>query len=296
MKRVLVLLLAIACGGEKPIPVATGPLPEGIVARVGGIEISGDLVRRVAQSQKTSPRAAAESLADDALAARAALDRGLDRDPDVAWRLRALRARFVTDRIRDEVKAKGLPTDAEVAELTQLHWTELDSPEQRKVIHAIVLKPAASGEAVPVADALRRAVEGATDDVDFETRATNVPHGNLQTKVERLPRFVVDGRVAMPGAQGGLDTIFTAAAFAIPKVGDTSPVIETSFGWHVIRLVEIVPPYAVPLEQRRTLLAAEVNTRRGREKHDALLESLKKTAGVDIRSSAEQSMKTVKLQ
>jgi parvulin-like peptidyl-prolyl isomerase len=298
MRRAAVWLAAlIACSnGTKPQPIATGPLPEGVVARVGTTEIGADLVARVARAQHITPHAAAEMLADDALAARGATDRGLDRDSDTAWRLRALRGRFVVDRMREESKAKGPPTDAEIEELTLAHWVEIDSPEQRKVIHVVVQKPAASGAAVPVAEALLEAVRGAKDDTDFEARANAVPANGLKVTVERLPNFVSDGRIAMAGAAGGMDATFASAAFAIRSVGDTSPIVETSFGWHVIRLVEIIAPHSLPLAQRRTLLGPEVLARRAKEHHDQVIAQLRTKVTIDISTSAEQSMKAVKIQ
>jgi hypothetical protein len=298
MRRALVLAVTgfvgfACCGGEKAPPVETGPLPPGVVARVGGTEISADLAARVARAQHVEPRAAAGSLADDALAARVALDRGLDRDPDVSWRLRALRARLVTDRLRDEAKAKGPLTDAEVQDLTRDHWQELDSPEQRTVIHAIVLKPASSADAAAVAEAVHAAVESATSPDDFESRAKAVPHGALKVQVERLPPFVADGRIAVAGAQGGLDTTFTAAAFAIPSIGKTSPIVETTFGWHVIRLLDVAPPRFVGLDQRRLLLGPEALARRAKTRHDAILDDLRAQNKVEISLSAEQSMHDV---
>jgi len=292
MKRLF--LAAIAC--STPAPVATGALGGGVACRAGNVEISIDVATRVANAQHISPREAAAMLADDAVASQGAIAKGVDKD--VAWRIRAARARLVSDRWREEARAAGDPTDAEIADVSRDHWQDVDCPETRTVIHAIVLKPKnapAPANGPEVAAAIRAAVGDAGNEADFE-RIANAVQGGTQKKVERLPPFAADGRIAQPGAQGGFDRTFAAAAFAIGHAGETSNVIETSFGWHVIRLVRIAPPHSIPWEERRLLFREEVFARRAQAKHDALLAKLQSQTSIDVSLSAEQSMALVKPQ
>jgi parvulin-like peptidyl-prolyl isomerase len=55
---------------------------------------------------------------------------------------------------------------------------------------------------------------------------------------------------------------FVKATFAIPKVGQTSPPVKTSFGWHIIFFSEAVPPKNVPFEDVTLLLAQELLPRK----------------------------------
>lgn len=59
-----------------------------------------------------------------------------------------------------------------------------------------------------------------------------------------------------------------------------------SFGFHVIRLVEIAPAYQMPLEQRRTVFADEVASRRARRALDELLVNAQQTRGVSVSPAA----------
>ena len=41
--------------------------------------------------------------------------------------------------------------------------------------------------------------------------------------------------------------------------------MESPFGWHVIRMIQRLPPRSVPIEERRRLFAEEVVAKRGQD-------------------------------
>ena len=286
------LLAALACGEPSkntpppPVPAALGGE---IVARVGDVAIERSLVASVAAAQHVSAAVALDRLVDDALAAEGARKQHLDATPAVDLARRAARARFVADRIHADAAARGLPSDEEVATLTARHWQSFDVPESLRVVHAVVMRtPAVTNErGAEVAEGVRSAVAGAADAKDFELRARMAdPHG-LEIRVETLPAFIRDGRTVQGGA---LDATFAAAAFALPQVGATSRVVETKFGWHVLRLIDRIPPKIVPVEERRVTFAEEIIFVRGLEAKQALILAAAKRAPVNIDPNAETWM------
>jgi parvulin-like peptidyl-prolyl isomerase len=280
----------VACGTSAPTstvaPVAT--LGGTTVAVAGSVAIDVSLVEGVARRTGATPRAAADALVYDAVLAQGAAEKKLDRTPYAREARRSALARSVTDHIASDAAARGAPTDAEVAKLSKRHWADVDLPEQARVVHAVVMTKDDEQKTRmrAVAEDLRRAVEGAKDADDFIARAKAVDARGLEIRPEKLPAFVADGRVVEGGE---LDKTFTAAAFTL-KPGETSPLVETKFGIHVIRMLERLPGKEVPLEERRAMFTDEVRTMRARDAYAALLADAKRRTPVVIDPAADALM------
>jgi hypothetical protein len=316
MTRAAALAACVACASfmsceapkpSSPPPVAAAAHPDpDVAARVGGALVRKDQLARIASAQGIQPAAARDLAIHDALLAEEARARGLDAQRGVQLVESATLARVLAFDIAAAAEARGPVTDAELDAVTARHWVELDRPESSRTVHAIVLlkkdaPPDARTSASQLAETIRGAVAKVTDVASssepqrdprspedpvvaaFRKAVTDVPKGDRDIRVEPLPPVAADGRVVSE-AGGHFDEAFARAAAKLERRGDVSPVIESSFGYHVILLLERVPAHTVPREERRAMVREEVMSTRARVEKDRLLGRLR--AGVSIQPDA----------
>lgn len=279
---------AAELGGEIAARATAGDVTEAVPV---------SLVASVASAESVTPEEAARRLVDDAVAAVAARQKGLDRAPPASWLLVAARARFTAEHARAAARAAGPPTDEEVKELSLRHWREVDRPTSVRVVHVVVRRPdkadpAKLERAKALAAELRAALLDAKTPEDFIKQAKAFAHPKeIDVRAEPLPPFTDDG-YSIEGPDV-FDPKFVSAAHALQEAGATSPVVESSFGWHVIRLAERIPERRMPFESRRLAFTVEAQDLRARRALDAELEPLRAANEVTIAPSAEQLMRSV---
>ncbi|XXX80574.1 peptidylprolyl isomerase [Sorangium sp. So ce134] len=281
-----------------------------MAARVGALDISVDSVARIAAAQSVSPAQARDAAIRDALLAAEARSRGLEHDAEVQRDISAVLARRLLHRLREEAENAGPVTDDELRVATERHWLDLDRPEGYRTVHAVVRLSADAGEATrdkarALADAIRTAVLSSRDVARssepprasgarqspsdpaadaFISAAKGVPADGLEVVAQALPPVTAAGRVLSSEPQH-FDVDFSRAAASLSARGDLSAPVASSFGVHVIMLLERIPAQVVPVEERRDLVRDEVMTDRARAAQARLLEVLRRepriVGGVD---------------
>jgi hypothetical protein len=223
-------------------------------ATVDGEEIGIDEVRALMEESDAglSAEQALDALIEERLLAREAARRdigGVDVDIE---RERAMAYRLLL-KIRDETTVDSIDERTLEGDYARQRERFVHGVE-RRVVHAVArtgkrgMKDPAAAEAL--ARRIRDTVDGAASEVDFSARVKPFQkEAGAALKVEHLPPFAAETR--------RFDRVFVDAAFAVPKVGAISPVFRTSFGWHVMYVMEELPSENVPFAEARRVLAEE---------------------------------------
>lgn len=286
-----------SCGGDRAAPTppdqapgATSPMATNaalggdVVARIGNATIDRRLVTAVARARGLGAKAALDVLLEEAVLAEAAVRAGALGAPGMRLRLDAPVTRTILDRLRVEALAEGDWTDAELAQQTAEQWQQLDRPEGRTVVHALVKKDVPDAEQVAkrLHDVLATAngadAEASSKAFTEAARAFKLPDGKVP-HVEELA-FVADGR--MLDGKGSILESFAKGTFAIPAAFGTSEVVQTSYGFHVIRLLAIFPPKVASREERVALLTPQLLAARVKKVHDAKVAALAKATPTQL--------------
>jgi hypothetical protein len=305
----LLLISTIGCGQgasseSAPAPVSRG-LSAGVIARVGERAIHAEAVGRIAAAQQLTPAAARDLAIHDALFAEGAQERGLDRSLDVVLATRAMLARRLLRQIRAEAEQAPI-TDEDLARAAERRWLDVDRPEGFRTIHAVVrfdesapgdkraraldLAEAIRAAALPLQDRASELLLPASASPSRPKRVEDDPlvaafqkamdpfikgdHDGLPVTVEPLPAVAADGQVLTPEG-ASFDPTFSRAAAALGQRGAVSPVVVSSFGAHVILLLEKIPAVKLSLEERRALLYGDIVVGRARAAEEKLLAGLR---------------------
>jgi peptidyl-prolyl cis-trans isomerase C len=256
MRRYLLLLGVLACGGQAASPVSapvgeafTGPWApaprtkdDDVVAEVGEQKIYVSDVERLARAAQLTARQATDDLIGQALLADEARRRGLLEDPEVIAATRDARARVFIDR---EFASKFAgPEDVPRADVDKA-WTDprvryhFNHPEVR-VVHYFRFKPGDDGPAGWAA--AKAGIEA------LAARCASAPPASVDAFLELGDQ--VRQELKLPAEQAGTWTTrrgqtvpeFADAAFSIPAAGQISKPFKTKWGWDLIFLKQIEPP------------------------------------------------------
>jgi peptidyl-prolyl cis-trans isomerase C len=219
----------------------------------------------------------------DKTLAKEARDAGLDRNEEIARRLALETDRFLAQAMIGKIEndaaaefdAKQAGLLATARETYMLNKEKYRRPEQISASH-ILFDPAKRGNDAALALAK-------------ETRAKLLAGANFATTAAAVsddPTAKTNGGELGWFTPNKMDPAFSKAAFALKSAGDLSEPVQSSFGWHIIRLDGRRPPQDLPWEQARKQIMTDLKQRYVKEARDARLNAIRNDPSMKVNQAA----------
>ncbi|HKQ24151.1 MAG TPA: SurA N-terminal domain-containing protein [Burkholderiales bacterium] len=142
-------------------------------------------------------------------------------------------------------------TDEELKNYYQANIERYSSPEERRASHILIPAPASAGAAD------KAKAKDQAEDLLKQIRSAPGKFAELAARFSKDPGSAEKGGDLGFFGRGLMVKPFDDAVFAL-KVGELAGPVETQYGYHIIRLVEIKPSHATPFEAVKKQITDEV--------------------------------------
>lgn len=203
---------------------------------------------------------------------RIALDKGLDKDPDIKTLVELTLINIYTQAyLGREIKDRLSVSDAEASLYYKARQEEFRTPEMIKARHILIrFEKNASVEAKASAEQKAKALlDRIKAGEDFAKVATEASEDKASQKKGGDIGYVTRGKTVKP---------FEEAAFQL-RVGEVSGLVGSSFGWHIIKVedkkAEGVQPFEKVKEDIRKKILSELVSKKTREFVEKVMKEVK---------------------
>jgi len=176
--------------------------------------------------------------------------------------------------IDTEIGPKVSVTPKDVDDFYAKNPDRFKEPETIHAQHILILVP-------KDADAAVKAKAKAEAEAILKQIRAGADFGTLAKQKSQDPGTAPGGGDLGSFAKGQMVPQFEEAAFKL-KPGQVSPVVETPFGFHIIKVLERKPARTVPLEEARPQLTEMLKQQQANQKADAYISQLKSKSKIDI--------------
>jgi peptidyl-prolyl cis-trans isomerase C len=200
---------------------------------------------------------------------------------------RAADRRFRKAVVHARLIQKKFPEDCQVSneEVKARYERDLErnysKPALVKASHILIGTEASAGDDVKL-EARKKA-----DLVLADARKPDADFAALAAEHSTCPSKAQGGDLGFFPRQGSMVEPFAAAAFAL-DVGETSDVVETQFGYHIIRVTERKEALVTPLEEAQGAIREELKTEKTNKKRATHVAELKEAAKIVYADAATQ--------
>lgn len=222
-------------------------------AQLNMADLEADITR-IPEAQRKSALSNAEAVKANAtnllmrrVLAHEAVKQGMDKDPVVQAMLKIAHDRVLSELLMLRVDQANLPSQKDIEAYAETAYKanpqRFDQPEQIRARHILIrIGPA---NARQTAEEILNQIKGGAS---FE---------ELAKAKSQDPGSAKQGGDLGYFAKGRMVPSFEQAAFALQKPGELSPLIESPFGFHIIKLEDRKPAGPAPYEDVKETLLRE---------------------------------------
>jgi len=209
-----------------------------------------------------------DRMIDEFLLLQEAEKRNLDEDKDILAKVDRYRKRLITEKLyRTIAGERAKISEEEIQAYYQEHKDRFRQPERIRVRQILILLPPNAGpekeaKAKKMAEEVLAKVKAGED---FAELAKTNSEGPTAGRGGDLGYF----------SRGRMVPEFEEAAFSLKEVGDTSGLIRSKFGFHIIELTGRQPARELALDGVRDRIVRQLESAKRREIRQSLAEELR---------------------
>ena len=166
----------------------------------------------------------------------------------------------------DSIRKTITPNAEEVKTYFEQNAARLGGQEERRASHILIN----AAKSVPASE--RAQAKAKADELLAAVKKAPDTFGDVAKKNSQDPGSAINGGDLDFFPKGSMVKPFEDAAFSMAK-GDISSVVETEFGYHIIRLTDIKAPKQKNLEEMRPEIEAELKKQQAQKKFAEVAES-----------------------
>ena len=180
-----------------------------------------------------------------------------------------VRAEFLT-LSQEALTAQAVVSDEEIKAYYQSHGDRYKGAETRRASHILI------SAAKDAPDAEVKAAKAKADELLAQLRKAPGDFAKLAKQSSQDPGSAAKGGDLDWFGRGAMVKAFEEAAFSL-KEGQTSEVVRSDFGYHIIRVTGVRPERVKPLEEVRAEILAELKREAGMKKYAEAAEAFGNT-------------------
>ena len=173
---------------------------------------------------------------------------------------------FSADALADKID----PTDAEVKRYYDEHLNEFSDREERQASHILI------SVATQASEAEKQAAKEKAGQLLEDVKAAPSKFAALAKENSQDPGSAANGGDLGMFARGMMVKPFDEAVFSM-KVGQISDLVQTDFGYHIIKVTAIKPSKAQPLKEVSALIEQRLRAQQAADKFAELAERFNDT-------------------